>query len=201
VAVEERELLLAVRGVVGGIHIDRDSRDTSAQAPPLLRDHGVGEDVHHGAHRPPAHRILEARQRGLRGQAESREGIAAHHQLVDRVVDQPGGIVAVGVARTHPEDALLPGLPAGWFAVENHSVAFRDERAALRSSGDISYRFRTNTCFASSCSTSANQTTTGPSAGFAGAILVLGGGSAKTASRMARRFLRVGRGAKPPSED
>ena len=37
-----------------------------------------------------------------------------------------------------------------------------------------------------------------PSAGFAGAVLLLGGG---TEERAARRATTVGRGAKPPSEN
>src|SRR6266704_2522512 len=110
VAVEERKLLLAVGGVVGGIQIDRDPPDAPVQAPPLLRDHGVGQHVRHGAQFSRAHGVLESRQRGLRGQAEPGEGIAAQHQLVDRVVDQPGGVVAVGVAPAQPEDALLEQL-------------------------------------------------------------------------------------------
>jgi hypothetical protein len=110
VPVEERELLLTVGRVVGRIQVERDACGAPVQAPPLLRDHGVGEHVGHGAQLPRAHRIFEARQRRLRSQAEPREGIAAHHQLVNRVVHQPGGVVAVRVAGTQPEDALLEQL-------------------------------------------------------------------------------------------
>jgi hypothetical protein len=110
VAVEERQLLLAVRGVVGGIQVDRDPRGAPVQPAPLLRDHGIGQHVRHRVQLARAHGVLEPRQRRLRGQAESHERIAAHHRLVDRVVNQPGRVVAVGVACAQPEDALLQQL-------------------------------------------------------------------------------------------
>jgi hypothetical protein len=83
----------------------------AAVAPPLLlRDDGVGEHVGQGAQLPRAHRILEARQGGLRGQTQPAQRIAVEHQLVDGVVDQPGSVVAVGVASAQPEDPLLQQL-------------------------------------------------------------------------------------------
>ena len=47
---------------------------------------------------------------GCEARPKPRERIAAHHEFVDRVVDQPGGVVAVGVACAQPEDALLHEL-------------------------------------------------------------------------------------------
>ncbi len=46
------------------------------------------------------------RQCGLRGPAETREEIAAHPQLLDRIVRQPGGVAAVGVVGAQPKDPL-----------------------------------------------------------------------------------------------
>jgi hypothetical protein len=113
VAVEERELLLAVGGVVGRIEIDRDPRGAPAEPTAMRLDHGVGQHVGHVAQLRPAQRVLEARERRLRGQGRARDGVAVEQQLVDRIVGQPGGVVAVGVTAREPEDALpqqLEGL-------------------------------------------------------------------------------------------
>ena len=107
VAVEERELLLAVGGIVGRIEVDRD--ESHAVAEPLAV---VGQDGRRPTARPEpiqvgaAHRILEPRQRRLRAQGRAGERIAVEQQLVDRIVGQPGGVVAVGVAAGQPEHAL-----------------------------------------------------------------------------------------------
>src|SRR2546426_1057876 len=57
------------------------------------------------------HGVLEPRQGRLRPQARAVERIAVEQQLVDRVVDQPRGVVAVGVATGQPEDALPQQIP------------------------------------------------------------------------------------------
>jgi hypothetical protein len=76
----------------------------------------VGQDsVGHRGSEPiqvrSAHGVLEPRQRGLRPQGGAVERIALEQHLVDRVVDQPGGIVAVGVATGQPEDTLPHQIP------------------------------------------------------------------------------------------
>ena len=106
VAVEEGELLLPVGGIVGGIEVDRDAAGPALEAPPMVRDDRVGQDVPHREQLPPPHGVLEPRQRGLRGQGRSRDRIAVDQQFVDRVVGQPSGVVAVGVAAGDPKDAL-----------------------------------------------------------------------------------------------
>jgi hypothetical protein len=84
---EEGELLLTVGGIVRGIEIDRDPSGAAVPPPLLLRDDGVGQHVGQGAQLPRGHRILEARQRGLGGQAQPGQRIAVEDQLVDGVVD------------------------------------------------------------------------------------------------------------------
>src|SRR2546425_1029389 len=106
VPVEERELLLTVRGIVGGIEVDRDSRGPALEPPPMVLDHGVGQHVPHRDQCPAAHGVLEALERRLRGEGGARDRIAADHKLVDDVVRQPRGVVAVGVTRREPEHAL-----------------------------------------------------------------------------------------------
>ena len=111
VAVEERELLLPVGRIVGRIEIDRDEPHARAQARVVVAQHGVGHSRPQPVEVGPAHGVLEPRQRGLRPQGRPVERIALEQQLVDRVVDQPGGIVAVGVATGQPEDALPQQIP------------------------------------------------------------------------------------------
>jgi hypothetical protein len=69
-------------------------------------DHRVGQHVRHVAQLRPAHRVLEPREGRLRGQGRAGERIAVEQQLVDRVVGQPGGVVAVGVATGDPQHPL-----------------------------------------------------------------------------------------------
>jgi hypothetical protein len=110
VAVEERELLLAVGGVVRGIEIDGDPRRTPFEPAPLVLDHGVGQHVRHVAQGRPPDDVLEPRERRLRGQRRAGQRVALEQQLVDGVVGQPGGVVAVGVATGQAEHALANQL-------------------------------------------------------------------------------------------
>ena len=48
--------------------------------------------------------ILEAREGGLRGQGGPGERIAVEQELVQGIVGQPGGVVAVGIAAGQAED-------------------------------------------------------------------------------------------------
>jgi hypothetical protein len=110
VAIEERELLLAMRRVVGGIDVDRDAARPPLAPGPLLRDHQVGERMPQPSQHQRGDGILEPRQRGLRGQRRAGDRIAIQQQLVHRVVGQAGGVVAIGIAADQPEDALLHQL-------------------------------------------------------------------------------------------
>jgi hypothetical protein len=105
-AVEEGELLLPVRRIVGGIEIDGDA--SGAPLPPgsVLRDDEIGQRVSQAGERQWADGILEPRERGLRRQRGTRERVAVQQQLVHGIVGQAGGVVAVGVATDQPEDAL-----------------------------------------------------------------------------------------------
>src|SRR5262245_11901597 len=65
-------------------------------------------------------RSRQKRRRRLRPQGRALERNAVEQQLVDRVVGQPHGVVAVGVATGQPEDALPQQIPeriatlSGW---------------------------------------------------------------------------------------
>ncbi len=77
-----------------------------------MRDYGVGQGVVHGAQLPRAHRVLEAATVWTARPGRDPEEIAAHPQLLDRIVRQPGGVAAVGVVGAQPKDPLeqLDGL-------------------------------------------------------------------------------------------
>ena len=70
---------------------------------------------------PPAHGVLEAGKGRLGGQGPPVKRVPVEQQLVGRVLGQPGGVVAVGVATGNAVDALphqrdqlvldLAGLP------------------------------------------------------------------------------------------
>src|SRR2546425_12525729 len=50
--------------------------------------------------------VLEPRERRLRSQGRPGEGIALEQELVDRIVGQPGSVVAVGVAAGEAKEPL-----------------------------------------------------------------------------------------------
>jgi hypothetical protein len=106
VAVEERELLLAMGGVVRRIEIDRDAAGAAAQPGAVLPDDEVRQRMPQPRQRPRADRILDARQRRLGRQGRAGQRIAIEQELEDGVVGQPGGVVAIGIAADQPEDAL-----------------------------------------------------------------------------------------------
>ena len=100
---EEGQLLLAVGGILGGIEVARDLPHGPARESPLvIGEDRVGQGLAQGIQRAAPHAVLEPRQDGLRAKRRTRKEIAVHHQLVDRIVSQPGRIVAVGVATGHP---------------------------------------------------------------------------------------------------
>ena len=76
-----------------------------------------GQLVRHAVERAAVDRVLEPRQRRLRGQALARNRVPVEQQLVDGVVGEAVAVVAVGMAAGDAEDALayqvrerVPGL-------------------------------------------------------------------------------------------
>ncbi len=104
-AVEEGELLGPMGLVVGDIQIDRDQPD-AAPPPAMAGNHGVGEGLAHLQQHPRGGRVLEARDRRLRRQTVAVDRVAPQQQFVDRIVGQPVGVIAVGMATGDREDAL-----------------------------------------------------------------------------------------------
>jgi len=107
VAVEAGELLLPVGRVLRGIEVDGDAAHLrGVPARPVLGDDRIGQDMRQPHEVPGGDGVLEAGERPLGGRGVARHRIAAHHELVDGVVLEPGRIVAIGVAAGEPEAAL-----------------------------------------------------------------------------------------------
>ncbi len=106
VPIEERELLGAMRGVIGGIEIDRDAPRAAVQ-PALVPIHDPHrEGVPHLIQLGAPHPVFKPRDGRLRGQRDPVDGIAVDQQFLNRIVGQPVRVVAIGIPARDPEDAL-----------------------------------------------------------------------------------------------
>jgi hypothetical protein len=88
VTVEEGQLLRTVGRVVGRVEVDRDPLDHAPQTPAVPLDHRLGERHAHPVQIRPIERVLEARQRRLRGKVFATHRIPTAEQLVDRVTPE-----------------------------------------------------------------------------------------------------------------
>ena len=104
--VEERELLGAVRQVVGRIQIDGDAPRPTVQAAPMPLDDARRQLAPHPVERGAARAVLEPRDRRLRRQGRAGHRVPPEQQLVDGVVGQVVGIVAIGMTARDAEDPL-----------------------------------------------------------------------------------------------
>ena len=106
VPMKERQLLRAVRRVVRHIEIDRDATRAPAQPLAMAIDHGGRQRAADAIQRTRPDAIFKPRDRGLRGEGLPLHRIAVEQQLLDRIVGEPVGIVAIGIAGGDAEDAL-----------------------------------------------------------------------------------------------
>ena len=118
VPVEERELLGPVRQVVGRVQIDGDAPRPPLQATPMTFDDARRQLAPHPVEHGAARAVLESRDRGLRRQGRAGHRVPPEQQLVDGVVGQVVGIVAIGMTARDAEDPLadqvrerVPNLP------------------------------------------------------------------------------------------
>ena len=111
-AVEETELLRAVRGVFGDIDVDRDAPRTR---PPLAMtgDYGVGQRLPQTVERSGPDGVLEARDRGLRRQSAAGDRIPIEQEFLNGIVRQSIRIVGIRVAARDPEDPLRQDVGPG----------------------------------------------------------------------------------------
>jgi hypothetical protein len=106
VAVEEAQLLLAVRGIVGRVQVDRNPPGAPVEPAPMVGDHRPSQALPHPDELAPADAVLEAREGWLRAQGRPRQRLAVEHQLVQRVVGEPRRVVAIEIARGQAKDSL-----------------------------------------------------------------------------------------------
>ena len=120
-AIEKGELLLAVRGVVGGIQIDGDPTGATMQTLAMSFNDAVRQRFGHAQQFLAIRSIFKARQGRLRSQILAVDGIPTDQQLVDRIGRQPCRIVGVFISQRDGHDSLrnqltqlmlhLTGLP------------------------------------------------------------------------------------------
>src|SRR6202166_5117059 len=106
VAVKKGELLLAVRGVVGGIHIDGDATSASMQTLAMAFNDTVRQRFCHSKQFLTIWSIFKARQSRLRSQVLAVDGIPTNQKLVDRIRRQPCRIVGVFISQRDGHDPL-----------------------------------------------------------------------------------------------
>ena len=104
--IKQRVLLRPVRRVVRRVQIDRDAPRPPAQTAAMALDDPRGQRVCHAVEHAAVDRVLQPRQRRQRGQRLTRHRIPANQQLVDRVVGETLGVVAVRMTAGDAEEAL-----------------------------------------------------------------------------------------------
>jgi hypothetical protein len=102
---KKRVLLRPVRRVVRRVQVDRDAPRPPGQAAAMPRDDPRGQLLGHAVDPAAVDRVLEPRQRRLRGQALTRNRVSVEQQLVNGVVGEAVAVVAVGMAAGDAEDA------------------------------------------------------------------------------------------------
>jgi hypothetical protein len=74
-------------------------------------EHGLGERDPHPVHIRPIERVLEARERGLRGQVFTPDGIATTQQLLNGIGTQSAGIVTIRITAGDGIQPLAQQIP------------------------------------------------------------------------------------------
>ena len=99
-----------MRPVVGRVQIDGDPPHPPMQAAPMPLDHARRQLPCHSVERAAARGVLESRDRRLRRQGRAGHGVSPEQQLVDGILRQVVGIVAVGMTARDAEDPLSDQL-------------------------------------------------------------------------------------------
>src|SRR5437870_13891543 len=100
-SVEKRQLLRAVRGIVGWVQIDGTAIGAMAQPLGVPPDHTLGQELTRSIEFLYPNFVLETRQRRLRSQIATLRRIALQKQSVNRVSGQARRGVDIGVADAH----------------------------------------------------------------------------------------------------
>jgi hypothetical protein len=92
---EERQLLRAMRGIVGRIQIDGDAMSAMVQPLGVAPDYAAGQELAQPIQLLDPNPVLETRQRRLRSQIATLNRIALQEQFVNRITGQAGRVVSV----------------------------------------------------------------------------------------------------------
>ena len=92
--------------VIGGVEIDRDAARVPVPAPVMPFEDAGRQLAPHCVERVAPDLIFEARDRRLRGERFARHRVPAEQQLMNGVVGETVGIVAIGMATRDAEDPL-----------------------------------------------------------------------------------------------
>ena len=95
-----------MRPVVGRVQIDGDPPHPPPQAASMPLDHARRQLPRHSVERAAARAVLEPRDRWLRRQGRAGHGVPPEQQLVDGILRQVVGVVAVGMTARDAEDPL-----------------------------------------------------------------------------------------------
>ncbi len=127
-AIEKGELLLAVRGVVGGIQIDGDATGPTMQTLTMACNDTVRQRFRHAQQFLTIRSIFKARQGRLRSQILAGDGISTDQQLVDRIRCQPCRIVGVFISQGNGHDSLRNKLTQLMLHLTGLPVIFQTSR-------------------------------------------------------------------------
>jgi len=106
IAVEKGELLRSVGGILGRVEIDRDPSGFAPQSAAMAFDDRTGERFADAKKFLGANAVLEARKCRLACQRGAVDRVATDEHLVDGIICQASGVVAIGVAARHREHSL-----------------------------------------------------------------------------------------------
>ena len=95
-----------MRPVVGRVQIDRDASRPPVESAPMPLDDARRQLAPHPIEGRAARVVLKPRDRRLRRQPPAGHRVASQQQLVDRIVGEMVGIVAIGMAAGDTEDPL-----------------------------------------------------------------------------------------------
>jgi hypothetical protein len=121
VAIEEGELLRAVRRVIGWVEINDDPVRASVEPPLMPRDDARRELPPHRIEFLDPSLVFEPRDRRLGSERRTADGVTSQQQLVNGIIGEAFGVIGIGMPTGHPEDPLgeqfahrmayLAGLP------------------------------------------------------------------------------------------
>src|SRR6516162_3651231 len=111
--VEERQLLRAMRGIIGGIQIESDAISPAPESLRVTPQDAPGQSLAHSIQLLDSYPIFETRQRRLGGEIETVYWISIQQEFMNGIAGQAGGVVGVRIAAGNREHTLRHQLAQG----------------------------------------------------------------------------------------